>query len=216
MPSPLRLPDFSPCDNDTAETGSSPLYGWKVTRRNRAVASGGPAGRQPVFGPRHRTRARRLATDRSPGRVSGRGWDRAASGTARGVTASGHLRGGALGDAGRPPERRDASDEGSQARLRISPEPGRAGNRHEGLARGAEGLKTGRRPQSRTDADEAEPAGPPPVGRATSRTTRGGETARRAYSSTFAGRLTGASPCPPSDRARAAHRSAPSTGRSCP
>jgi hypothetical protein len=39
------------------------------------------------------------------GEGAGRGWDRAASGTARGVTASGHLSGGALGDAGRSPER---------------------------------------------------------------------------------------------------------------
>jgi len=33
-----------------------PLYGWKVTRRDRAAASERPAGRQLVFGPRHRKR----------------------------------------------------------------------------------------------------------------------------------------------------------------
>jgi hypothetical protein len=52
-----RLPDFSSPLPATLDANASPLFEWKVNRRNRAVASGGPAGCQPVFGPRHRTRS---------------------------------------------------------------------------------------------------------------------------------------------------------------
>jgi hypothetical protein len=48
------------------------------------------------------------------GEGGGRARDRATSGTAQDVTEPGHLRGGALGRAGRPPERREASGEVSR------------------------------------------------------------------------------------------------------
>lgn len=40
------LLDFSPLPATTVLLRSVPLYGWKVTRRDRAVASGRQAGRQ--------------------------------------------------------------------------------------------------------------------------------------------------------------------------
>lgn len=75
-----------------------------------------PAGGPPtVLGPRH-SQASPMAGEGSAatGEEAGRGRDPAANGTAPGATAPGHLRGGALGDAGRPPERQDASGEGHQ------------------------------------------------------------------------------------------------------
>ena len=42
----LGLFDFSPLSTGTVLRRSSPLYRWKVTRRDRAVASGRQAGRQ--------------------------------------------------------------------------------------------------------------------------------------------------------------------------
>jgi hypothetical protein len=51
-----------------------------------------------VFGPRHRKRVRWLAKGSAAiGEGAGRGWVPSRSGTARGVTAPGCLRGGALG-----------------------------------------------------------------------------------------------------------------------
>jgi hypothetical protein len=70
------------------------------------------------------------------------------------------------------PERQDASGEGHQARrgdfaeARRSQRPAR-GSRERG--RVAEDRSA---PVSHTDADEAEPVGPPPVGRGTSPTTK--------------------------------------------
>jgi hypothetical protein len=53
------------------------------------------------------------------GKGTGRGWDRAASGTARGVPHPGTSEQGALGDAGRSPDGQDASGEGHQAQKRL-------------------------------------------------------------------------------------------------
>jgi uncharacterized membrane protein YkvA (DUF1232 family) len=53
-----RLLDFSPLPAATVLRRSVPLYGWKVTRRDRAVANGAAGGPPTVFGPRHRKRAR--------------------------------------------------------------------------------------------------------------------------------------------------------------
>lgn len=44
---PTDSPDSSPRHDDTTAAPSSPLCGWKVTRRARAVSRGEPAGRQP-------------------------------------------------------------------------------------------------------------------------------------------------------------------------
>jgi hypothetical protein len=110
-----RLLDFSLLAAATIRRCSVPLYGWKVTRRDRAVASGRQAGRQ-------RSSDRGIASEshgwrriRGHGRGSGPRLNRTTSGTARGVTAPGYLRRGALGDAGRSLERQDASGEGHQA-----------------------------------------------------------------------------------------------------
>jgi hypothetical protein len=113
---PPGLPGFSSLPAATVLRRSLPLYGRKVTRRDRAVASGRQAGRQ-------RSSDRGIASEPDGWRRicchrrgSGLRLGPAASGTARGVTAPGHLRRGALGDAGRSPERQDASGEGHQAR----------------------------------------------------------------------------------------------------
>jgi hypothetical protein len=76
-----------------------------------------PAGGSPtVFGPRHRKRVPMAGKgSAATGEGAGRGWNRTTSGKARGVTAPGYLRRGALGDAGRSLERQDASGEGHQA-----------------------------------------------------------------------------------------------------
>jgi hypothetical protein len=68
--------------------------------------------------------------------------DRAASGTARGETAPGHLRGGALRNAGKSPECRDASGEGHQARRGVLAEASGAEAGYEGHASGTDQLET--------------------------------------------------------------------------
>jgi hypothetical protein len=52
-----RLPDFSPPLAVTLLGHPSPLYGWKVTRQDRAVWPRTAGGPRPVFRPRHRERA---------------------------------------------------------------------------------------------------------------------------------------------------------------
>jgi hypothetical protein len=108
--------------------------------RRRERAAGGPP-----------TRLRTEASQASPmagegsvaiGGEAGRGWYRAASGMARGVTAPGHLRGGALGDAGGSSESRDASDEGHQAWRSDLAKAMWSQSRYGGHARRAEQLKT--------------------------------------------------------------------------
>ena len=90
-------------------------------------------------GPRRRERTDQRAANRSSGEGSQASrWlamdlpsrarerprpDRTASGTARGVTAPGHLRGGALGTAGRPHERRRRERQGARTKPRNSPGP---------------------------------------------------------------------------------------------
>ena len=75
-----RLSVFSSERNATVLRGSSPLYEWKVTRRDRAVASGAAGG--PPTGLRtEASQASPMAGDVSAaiGEGAGRGWDRAAA-----------------------------------------------------------------------------------------------------------------------------------------
>jgi hypothetical protein len=75
-PMPLgarRLPDSSSVAITLLDL-PAPLCRWKVTRRDRAVASGRPAGRQPVFGTEaSQKQARWPATD-PPSGGNRRGW----------------------------------------------------------------------------------------------------------------------------------------------
>ena len=89
--------------------------------------------------------SRRLAMDPPPRRESGRGWDRATSGTARGVTAPGHLRKARSGEQETvlTPKTRAARSLDETAELARA---GGAGSLPERHRREAEDPEAGRRP----------------------------------------------------------------------
>jgi hypothetical protein len=199
-PPPPELPSFSLPRPNTIRAHAAPLYGWKVTRRDRAVASGRQAGRQLVFETRHAASPMAGEGSAATGeRAAEAGTEPRAEGTRR--------------DRTRAPQRRrarrrreiagapDASGEGHQARrgdlakARRSQGPVRR-SRERGRA-----AEDGSAPVSHTDADEAEPVGHLRSEGARPQRRKGGESPNRAHRSKIAGRLTGVLPCPPSGRA---------------
>jgi hypothetical protein len=138
---PAGLLGFSPLPAATVRRRSAPLFRWRGPAK---TAPSRAAGRRAANGLRtEASQASPMAGEGSAatGEGAGRGCDRAASGTARGVTAPGHLRGGELGDAGRSPECQDASGEGHQPRRGDLAEASESDAGYEGHASEAEQLK---------------------------------------------------------------------------